>query len=612
MAQKHTLAKMETEKDYPYSAQFDDIYFSTENGVAETLHVFIDGNDLTARFKALSPHQIFTIGETGFGTGLNCLIAAQKFIDHATDTAHLFIYSTEKFPLSSHQISHFLGRWRHHFPDCLDHLIQNYPLRLGGWHRIPLHPRVTLITIFDDTARALSQLPISIDAWFLDGFAPAKNPDMWSDDIFRFLSKHSHAGTSLASFTAAGSVRRGLSAHGFHIEKTKGYGHKRDMIIGRYIGNADAPTTRYISRQQSIAVIGAGLAGSQIVHHLKNDHHHVTLFEERDIASGASGNPVGLYNPRLSAERNGVSDFYSSAFSALYYFISKKDDVDFNPTGALHLITDETKDKRYQNCLTSWMWDHDHATIINAKDASELSGVALNHNALWLKDSGSVSPSKLCHTLCRNVQIEMGLAHIKRDSLNNKWIVNDRHFDHVILAGGAQKIEIQDLSPLPIQSVRGQIIIAEPTTHPTSHIKTALCYGGYISATTPTSQNVIGSSFQPWLNDPAIRTEDNDEILQKLYSTIPSLKDQFKVRGARVGFRGASPDRTPMIGPYSHHENLWISGAHGSHGLLSSYLAARIITNAISNKPAEVGQHILDAINPIRFEKRAKDVKTKP
>jgi tRNA 5-methylaminomethyl-2-thiouridine biosynthesis bifunctional protein len=610
MAQKYTLAKMETETNHPYSTQFDDIYFSPTDGVAETTHVFMNGNDLPARFSALSPNQIFTIGETGFGTGLNFLIAAKLFLETAPDTSQLYFYSFEKFPLSVQDIKKYLLPWRYLFPQLFDNFLDQYPLRVGGWHSIRIHDRITAVVAFDDIARALPYLPAPIDAWFLDGFAPSKNPDMWSQNIFDFMARHSHETTTLSSFTAAGNVRRGLNQSGFHIEKTNGFGHKRDMIIGKFSQNVPR-IPLYISPPQKIAIIGAGLAGAQLAHHLNHDHHDITVFDKNGIASGASGNPIGLYNPRLSAERNAISDFYSSSFSAVYHFLKAvHDDIDFNPCGAVHLINDSTKQKRYTNCLTSWDWHHDHAEMIDASQTIDISGTNINQSCLWLKDSGYVSPYKLCNTLLKNHRITHEAVDVIQKN-HDQWIVNDKIFDHVIIANGAHKITIENFEPLPIQSVRGQIAIVESKKN--LDIKTALCFGGYLSPASPSTPQtyILGSSFQPWLDDPHIRTQDNHDMIVKLYETIPSLIDQFIVRDARVGFRAASPDRTPMIGAYPHAPNLWISSAHGSHGLLSSLTAARIISNQIAGRPAETGQHIIDVVAPIRFEKRLKNDKTK-
>ena len=609
MAQKPTLAKMETDTNHPYSTQFDDIYFSPLDGVAETTHVFINGNNLPARFSSLAPHEIFTIGETGFGTGLNFLIAATMFLETAPDTAHLYFYSVEKFPLSAQDIKKYLSPWAHLFPDLLDNLINRYPLRVGGWHSIRIHDRITAVVAFDDVSRAINHIPTQIDAWFLDGFAPSKNPDMWSQPIFDAMASHSHDATTLSSFTAAGYVRRGLEASGFHIEKTKGYGHKRDMIIGQFTKNI-FKAARMISSPQKIAIIGAGLAGAQLAHHLKRDRHDITIFDKNGIASGASGNPVGLYNPRLSAERSDISDFYSSSFAGAHHIIKRIHDVDFHDSGALHLITDNIKDKRYHACLSSWGWHNDHAEIIPPSQTKDVSGIDIRHHALWLKDGGYVSPHKLCHALLRGHNIvTRDVKQITR--IHDQWAMDGDIYDHVILANGGGTIDIDGITPPPIQIIRGQIAMV--TRQPSAPIITALCFGGYLSPTLSSSPqtHVLGSSFQPWLDDPHIRDQDNHDMITKLYEAIPSFIDQFTVTGARVGFRVSSPDRTPIIGAYGHTPNLWISSAHGSHGIISSVMGARIIAGYISGRPPETGRHILNAVAPIRFENRTKNDRTK-
>ncbi|QQG36935.1 MAG: tRNA (5-methylaminomethyl-2-thiouridine)(34)-methyltransferase MnmD [Micavibrio aeruginosavorus] len=210
------------------SVQFDDIYFSPEDGLAETEHVFLRGNNLPAAWQDRSS---FTIAETGFGTGLNFL-AAWKLFEETAPVAHQLDYvSFEKYPLSSEEILTALRRWQGYFGGRLEKMAALYPLRINGVHRVHLTPRTRLTLIFDDVNEALPRLivPRGVNAWFLDGFAPAKNPQMWSDVLFDGMARLSAEGATVASFTAAGHVRRGLAAREFTVSKVRGYGRKRDM-----------------------------------------------------------------------------------------------------------------------------------------------------------------------------------------------------------------------------------------------------------------------------------------------------------------------------------------------------------------------------------------------
>ena len=216
--------------DVPRSNIFDDIYFSVEDGPAETQHVFIDSNDLPARF---SGKENFTICETGFGTGLNFLMAWKALNASAVKTKLRFI-SFEKYPLSRDDIQKALQPY--FSEEQLFAYTDQYPLKCQGVHQLDIAENIELVLIFGDVNDEITKLEETVDAWFLDGFAPAKNPEMWTNTLFENMARLSVKGTTFATFTAAGIVRRGLAQNGFEVQKIKGFGRKRDMIKGEYLG----------------------------------------------------------------------------------------------------------------------------------------------------------------------------------------------------------------------------------------------------------------------------------------------------------------------------------------------------------------------------------------
>lgn len=213
----------------PRSEIFDDIYFSPADGLAETAHVFLKGNNLPENWLE-KPR--FTIAETGFGTGLNILSAWKLFEETAAPDQALDFISVERFPLQAGQIAEYLQHWAGFFAGRMERLCALYPLTVPGFHRLNLTPRITLTLVFDDANAALPRIDAAVDCWFLDGFKPSTNPDMWSDKIFTEMARLSKPGASLATFTSAGFVRRGLGAAGFEVEKIPGYGTKREMTKG--------------------------------------------------------------------------------------------------------------------------------------------------------------------------------------------------------------------------------------------------------------------------------------------------------------------------------------------------------------------------------------------
>ena len=184
----------------PRSKQFDDVYFSAENGFAETEYVFIRGNGLPEAWA----EQNFTIFETGFGTGLNFLCAWRLWNETNAERKLHFI-SVEKFPLSRGEIESALEIWRENFEEEMAALLAKYPENLSGTHRIAVGENSMLTLIFDDVNEAMPKLNETVDCWFLDGFKPKKNPEMWTDIVFQNMARMSKPGTTFATFTAAGS-----------------------------------------------------------------------------------------------------------------------------------------------------------------------------------------------------------------------------------------------------------------------------------------------------------------------------------------------------------------------------------------------------------------------
>ena len=223
--------------DTPRSERFDDVYFSAENGLEETKHVFLKGNNLPERWK---DKDRFVICETGFGTGLNFLATWKLFIEQAEPHQRLNFISFEKFPLDGEEIFAALQGWKDEFDGYLQKLVDSYPMLVPGFHRVIVDERVHVTLVFDDVNEAIPEIEAEVDAWFLDGFKPSTNPDMWSDMVFQHMARLSRPGTSYATFTAAGAVRRGLIQAGFSAEKVPGYGSKRDMTIGQFSGHAGA------------------------------------------------------------------------------------------------------------------------------------------------------------------------------------------------------------------------------------------------------------------------------------------------------------------------------------------------------------------------------------
>ncbi len=225
-------AEINWKNGQPFSSVFSDVYFSTDNGLAETEYVFIEGNALTTRWQTLQQQPQFTIVETGFGTGLNFLCAAKLWLKLAPTHAKLHFISVEKHPLTTEQLQQALQLWPQ-LNEFYEPLIAQYPTLTTLQPSIQLfNQQITLTLLIGDATEEISQIGQPVDAWFLDGFAPSQNPEMWQPKLFSQMARLSNAGTTFATFTSAGEVRRGLIAAGFKVFKRSGFGKKREMLQG--------------------------------------------------------------------------------------------------------------------------------------------------------------------------------------------------------------------------------------------------------------------------------------------------------------------------------------------------------------------------------------------
>lgn len=316
-----------------------------------------------------------------------------------------------------------------------------------------------------------------------------------------------------------------------------------------------------------VAIIGAGLAGTSAAYVLKQHGLTPVIYEATsEIAAGASGNYTGLYNPRLSAQPS----FYGQAFQELLRVLPKLDDIYWRRCGSLHLVTDEKRRDKFKNALFTWGWPEKNMRMVNAKEASEIAGIEIVHDALYMPDAGVVSPRKLCEAYAKGVEVHYK-SYIKD--------LRDVHADFIVVANGMGASYIEQTKDYPLKAVRGQITYAVPSKI-SQNLRTNLCYGGYV---TPHQGGVhaVGATFQRWLDHSEILSEDDADNLAKMREAVPSLVENMGVIGHRAAVRCTTDQHTPIIERVRGTKNAYASLAHGSHGIITSLMAAHLIADDI-------------------------------
>ncbi len=656
------------EHGQPLSRQFDDVYFSRASGLAESQHVFIQHNQLAERFAGLNDGDTFVIGETGFGTGLNFLNAWQCFLAHAPAGARLQFISVEKHPLQRSDLAQALALWPE-LSELREQLLQQYLAIHSGFQHLQLAGgRISLTLLIGDALEMLQQLDGKVDAWFLDGFAPAKNPEMWNEQVFAQLARLAHPGTTLATFTSAGFVRRGLLAAGYAVERVAGFGHKREMLAGRFqpLDMAVATgknTTPWFARptqsqlpieQRHAIVIGAGIAGCASAASLAARGWRVTLIEQHEqIAQEASGNAQGILYLKLSAHATALSRFILSGFGYSRRLLEARsaqqtanhstatlDKSDWDICGILQLGFNDKEQKRLDALSTHFPESLLHA--VDAQQASQLAGVALEHGGVFYPETGWVNPPALCQALSqhplitiKNNQQAIGLT---RD--DEQWQVHAENTQIatapvVVLCNAANVAQFSQTQHLPLSRVRGQTTQL-PATAASQSIKTVVCANGYISPARHHT-HTIGASFNFADDSQEATLAEHRSNLALLHELAPSFKlhlatdsiDVATLKG-HAAFRCTSIDYLPLVGPVAQHDaliqtyadlrkdarlpltqpcpwhkGLYVNTAHGSRGLLSAPLAGELLAAWVCAEPLPLPLELAQHCHPNRFAVRA-------
>lgn len=636
----------------PYSRVFDDVYFSDKSGLDETRYVFIEQNRLAERFAALPEGGRLVIGETGFGTGLNFLCAWQVFEQHAAAGARLHFVSVEKYPLSPADLQRALALW----PELkvfADQLLEQYVAIHQGFQRLTLdHGRVTLTLLIGDALEQLPQLDARIDAWFLDGFAPAKNPDMWTAELFAELARLAAPGASISTFTSTGWVRRLLNAAGFKMKRTPGIGHKWEILRGEFLGwpretPAPALDKPWFARpapltgERQALVIGAGLAGCASAASLAARGWQVTLLERHDaIAREASGNPQGVLYLKLSAHGTALSQMIVSGFGYTRRLLEHlQRGRDWDDCGVLQLAFNAKEAERQAQLAAAFPADLLH--LLDQPEAQAVAGIGLAHGGLFYPEGGWVHPPALCQWQAAHPQIQLLTHHdaLELRKVEGRWQAWDGErlladAPVVVLAGAAEIQRFSESAELPLKRIRGQITRLAQTPQ-SQALSTVVCAEGYV-APARLGEHTLGASFDFKSDDLTPTTAEHlgnlamlEEISHDLVERLQADKLAPESLQGRAAFRCTSPDYLPIVGPLADTQaftqayaalgkdarqvpevecpwldGLYINSGHGSRGLITAPLSAELLAAWLDNEPLPLPRSVAEACHPNRFALR--------
>lgn len=536
----------------PRAQDFGDVYFSVEDGLEETRSVFLRACGLP---EAWQGKPVFTVGELGFGTGLNALALWALWRAQGNLSGWLHLVSVEKHPLTRQDAERALSAWPQLKP-MTDRLLQQWPSLFKGPHRLIFPEDRFSITIFQDEAEAaLTQMDMRADAWFLDGFAPACNAAMWSQAVLDQIGRLSRPGARIGTFTVAGAVRRGLAQAGFEVSKQPGFGRKRERLEAIYGGKDEPP----VSSQAPILIRGAGIAGASLARALRLRGRDVRVIDPNGVAGGASSAPAGLLTPRLEkADRPHVRatlaafDFARRLYEPL---------AEFHPTGVDRLAKDDKEAERFSD-LAGLMGE----------------GYAWTGEMLEMAASGWFEPAALVARL-------LGDVPVAREG-------ERRDGEILIHATGAHFDLDGDITP---SAGRVGVFKGRVPDRP-------LSWGGYL-APTPQGDVLLGAThikgWAPGEGDEALSTFHQD--LASRRADLAETIDPLPV-SSWGGVRASTPDRLPVAGLVS--EETYVLSGLGSRGFAHAPLLAELIASQICHEPLPLERGAIEVFRPQRFAER--------
>lgn len=619
----------------PYSPEFGDVYHSSDGGPAQAAHVFLGGNQLPQRWQG-QPR--FTVLETGFGLGTNFFATWHAWQNDPQRSQQLVYAAVELHPPSVADVrrAHATAPWRVQ----VDELAETWPLPTPGVHALRLAGgRVLLLLGWGDAQYMLDALDVRADAAYLDGFAPARNEQMWNAGVYRALSRRLGEGATLATYTSARAVRDGLTAVGFDVALAPGFGRKRDMTVAtRRPGRRAAPRASATPPSRAV-VIGAGVAGAAAACALAERGIEVTVVERGPTpASGTSSNRMGALQPLMSRDDNLASRLTRAGFFDALRRLQRIAAIDPNVcqvTGLIHLAESDAEYQQWRMMAEAQAWPPTYAQVLDAERLSRYAGVGVASGGWWFPQGGWLRPASYVRGLLalggERIRFVGQTPVARLTQAAGAWQVWSEagalvaEADAVVVAAATESTHWLP-EACAMQALRGQVswVPSPPLVAP----NVPVTGDGYVL---PADEGVcvVGATYEFDENaSPTLRAAAHAENLARiprlLRQEAPSL-DPASLAG-KVGWRAVAPDRMPLAGRVHDAAALadHVPGAHvpsldeltrvpglavvaglGSRGMAWAGIAAEVAAAALCGEACPVERAVRDAIDPARFAWRA-------
>jgi tRNA 5-methylaminomethyl-2-thiouridine biosynthesis bifunctional protein len=583
-------ARLAFQEGIPYSEAFGDLYHSAAGGPAQSRHVFLAGNGLPGRWAG---RERFVILETGFGLGLNFLTTWQAWRADPSRCRRLHFVSIEACPFSLYDL-----RTVHEgYPELRDEaaaLHSRWPMLVPGMHRLEFDAGNVVLTLYFADIKRLRALRLAADAIYLDGFAPAKNPDMWSPQSLRAVSRLAAPGATAATWSVAASVRGALEETGFIVEKRPGFGFKREMLVARASRKTLSSPE---ARNRTATVVGAGLAGAALCERLCARGWKVTLIERHGTpAQEASGNHAGSFHPIVTPDDSVFARLARAAFLLSLSRWERIQGLRWDRCGALQLSRNEKEAASQRASIANLALPPEYAQLVSREEASAHAGVEVAAGGLWFPQAGWIKPRSLVEALLDACGSRLSRV-FGNDVSSLKEMVSESKTTILATANDA----LHPVAHARLRRVRGQLTCLPAESFEAPHV--VALRGGMVLPSVD-GLCAVGASFDVEDDDPAPRVSSDEGNLERLGRILPafSLSNLSSLK-SRVAFRTVASDRLPLAGKI--RENVYGLLALGSRGLIWSSLGAELIAAELEGEPLPLEADLVDALHPARFARRA-------
>lgn len=588
-------AELSWREGQPYSATFQDIYHDAD-GVGEVERVFLAPAGFDGLLDKARP---IVVGELGFGTGLNFAVISRRCLARRV---RLHFVSFEAAPIAPAEFQQIVTSRQAKEPVYAE-LAKLYPPLLQGWHRRSLAGGNIQLSLYwgpaEEGLKSLSRQRQAMDLWLLDGFAPDRNPEMWSEELLATIGNTATRGTRVTTFTSAGRVRRGLTAAGFEMRRVDQRPHKRESLAGTFTATGlTAPT-----RPEKVSVVGAGIAGAAVARNLADQGIAVQVLEaESEPATGASSIPATVMHPRLHHDGSSTAALKAIAYAhavAATRSMATGAETGLRRTGALQIASSNFPAERLALVAERYGPAGLGVELVDEQAARALAGdrrLLLEGPALWFPDACVVDTPRLTRALLDHPRID-----VQTGTRCRNWPTQP-----TVLACGLAAREFPGAAFLELGNVSGQLDLVPRGAGALSNLGVPITGRGYLA---PMDEATVGVGatyeYEPW---PAgIASEANLAHVQRL------LGDAYDASVQRTEYRKAarcvSSDRNPVVGPLvdiegDEHIHRLVSVGHGSMGTVSSHLAASLISATLTGQFEPLEPRLLELLASARFRGR--------